>query len=530
MSEAGAQAVNTLGDRHLRGDRAGRLADRDATKRGRVAIVADESATRTLAGQRTLWMAANLLARQYGMVHELVIAVAEAPLQERAAYFGAASTLGECLERTANAINPTLEVTLLGKSDGETDAADFVLQAGPKGDARIPGSEVLPVWGSGWTAAAGVGVSEIAESALGQSDDGNPIGSYFAASLGAGEAFKRLRGMRPGRGKYIESLVISLWKSERYKSFADAPSGPAIDGLVLPPAYLIGVGAVGQAFVATIASSGARGHVTLIDPETIDNTNPNRYVLVTKNERGGKADIAASVLKAAGFTVFPYRGTWPGYAYDLPHREQQKDLQRLESEHKYEWVISAVDKNVHRHAIQKFWPRHLLGGSTDDFLIQVSAYDMGAPFECLMCHNPPELPSDTIEKMADKLQEMTLEERGRVLRAAGLDAASVEHFLRTRKCGEAGEQELVRFANRPSVADFSVGFVSVASGVLLAAQFLKVAIAGGDVGDAFPAELGHTLRFSFVYPDSLDFSMHRRRNDCTCGSSGRTAYRDLWNE
>jgi len=43
MRESGAQDVNALGDRHLRGDRAGRLTDRDATKRGRVAIVADES-------------------------------------------------------------------------------------------------------------------------------------------------------------------------------------------------------------------------------------------------------------------------------------------------------------------------------------------------------------------------------------------------------------------------------------------------------------------------------------------------------
>jgi len=475
-------------------------------------------------------MAANLLARQYGMVHELVIAVSEAPLLEGAAYFGAASTLGECLERTANSINPTIQVTLLGKSHGETDTTEFVLQVGPKGDARIAGLEVLPVWGSGWTAAAGVAVSDMAESALGQCDDRNPIGSYFAASLGAGEAFKQLWGLRPGRGTYIESLVISLWTCERYESFADAPAGPAIDGLVLPPAYLIGVGAVGQAFVATIASSGARGHVTPIDPETIDDTNRNRYVLVTKNERGAKVDIATSILKLAGFTVFPYQGAWPRYAYDLPHRDQREDLQRLESEHKYEWVISAVDKNVHRHAIQKFWPRHLLGGSTDDFLIQVSAYDMSSPFECLMCRNPPELPSDTIENLANRLEEMSIEERGRVLRAEGLDVASVEEFLRTRKCGEAGEQELVRFANRPSVADFSVGFVSVASGVLLAAQFLKVAMAGGDVRDAFPAELGHTLRFSFVYPDSLDFSMHQRRDDCTCCSIGRSVYRDLWNE
>lgn len=513
------EELGVMGDRHLRGDRGRRLGERDVTSRGQVAIRASEAASRTFAGQRTLWMLTNLLARQFGMVRELQLCLPDVELRGGIALFGGSKTLRQCLEATARAINPKLRI----HAGDEADAldADFVVQVGPM--AKPQGAKKrLAIWGVGWTAGAGAAVEEMGA----VTDDPNPIGPYFAACLGAGEVFKSLWGLRPGKGKFIESTVVSLWTFEAFPSFASCPVGPTIVGIDLPAAYVIGVGAVGQAFVATIASCGARGHLTLIDPENVDGTNSNRYLLVMAGERRAKADVAADVLRLAGLSVCSFAGPWPGYAHTLPHPAQRPDLQRLEAEYKYEYVLSCVDRNVHRHAIQKFWPRVLLGGSTDDLLVQVSAYDTRGRFECLMCGNPVELQSKTIEALADELRNLGPDERLRRYRAHGLDAKAVEEYLRSRKCGEAGEQELNRFANRPEVPDFSVGFVSAASGIVLAAQFAKVALSGS-MGEAFSDERGHTLRFSFLFPEP-DASRHLRRAECSCSTAGQAAYEELW--
>jgi molybdopterin/thiamine biosynthesis adenylyltransferase len=465
-------------------------------------------------------MLTNLLARQFGMVHELQIRVPEVGLCRGVALFGGGETLHQCLEATARAVNPKLRIYAAAQADPVD--ADFIVLVGPNANPH-GGEKALSIWGVGWTAGAGSAVEEIGALA----DDPNPLGPYFAACLGAGEVFKSLWGLRSGKGRFIESTVVSLWTFEAFGSFADAPIGPPIAGTDLPPAYVVGVGAVGQAFVATIASCGARGHLTLIDPEEVDGPNSNRYLLVVSGERRAKVDVAADYLRSAGLSAFAFPGPWPNYAFELPHPAQRSELQQLEAEYKYEYVLSCVDKNVHRHAIQKFWPRILLGGSTDDLLVQVTGYDARGPFECLMCGNPVELQSRTIEGIADELRKLGTEERLRRYRAHGLDARAVEEYLRTRKCGEAGEQELNRFANRPEVPDFSVGFVSAASGVVLAAQFIKLALGGRSIAAAFPEERGHTLRFSFLFPEP-DASRHLRRTDCSCSTAGRAAYDDLW--
>ena len=76
-----------------------------------------------------------------------------------------------------------------------------------------------------------------------QDADGNTLGCYFAACIAAGEVFKRLCGLQPGKGRFIESLTLSLWDFHSYTEWSLAPDGPHLDALGLPPFYLIGAGA-----------------------------------------------------------------------------------------------------------------------------------------------------------------------------------------------------------------------------------------------------------------------------------------------
>jgi hypothetical protein len=76
--------AENLGDRHLRPiDGLAR-----PTGRRRVRITADDAVARSVAGQQTLWMLANLLARQFGVVAEIEIALPRVPLYQSVALFG----------------------------------------------------------------------------------------------------------------------------------------------------------------------------------------------------------------------------------------------------------------------------------------------------------------------------------------------------------------------------------------------------------------------------------------------------------
>ena len=72
--------------------------------------------------------------------------------------------------------------------------------------------------------------------------------------------------------------------------------------------------------------------------------------------------------------------------------------------------------------------------------------------------------------------------------------------------------------------DWSVGFVSVASGTLLAAQLVKFALLGRE---AFPAAEGNTLRFNFLNPGPR-WTMHRRQLECDCHGNGKRNYGLTW--
>jgi molybdopterin/thiamine biosynthesis adenylyltransferase len=305
------------------------------------------------------------------------------------------------------------------------------------------------------------------------------------------------------------------------------PSGIPLAGLELPPWYLIGAGAVGQALVAAIIAARVRAHLTVIDGDAIDDTNLNRYILAVLSNLGdSKADLAAGYLRAAGHSVYSYGSSWPKYAFSVPHIGQRADLQAYEAEYKYARVLSCVDKNTARRAIQQFWPQLLLGASTDGMGLQVTHYDMNGPYECLKCSNPAEVNLRTLEDAEADLRSRSAEEVRAAAHAVGADPDLVARYLADPKCGELGQQELAKFLAASDERAFSVGFVSVAAGVLLGAQLFKGELVGWD--KAFPPDRGATLRLSFLNPGP-HWSKHlRRKQECDCSSVGRQEYGALW--
>jgi molybdopterin/thiamine biosynthesis adenylyltransferase len=516
MNEIDLARARRLGDRHLRPDLDDRLNPADLGRWNTVRITASQAAAETAGGQHTLWMLTNLLARQFAVIHELEIAVPAVPLDPGVALFGAAPDLPGTLLRTAELVaGNAMRVRPAGKTIAPC-AVEIVV-----GDATAgPAAARVAALGSGWSAFAGH--PDFAPHAI--PTGRNALGPHFAACLAAGEVFKRLRGLRPGKGRYIDALFLSLWDFEARPTWAELPEGEWPVPFAVPPFYLIGSGAVGQAAAAGLTASGeVRGHATMIDREEIDGDNLNRYPLASQDDIGEpKSELTAERLRGGGLEAYAYRGHWPDYCYDRSRPGQSEDVEKLEAAYSYPLVLSCVDRNRARHAIQNFWPEYVIGGSTLGLGLEVTAYDMRSPYECLMCFNKPEPAGKTIEEIAGELKKLGPEERRARAEAAGADWQSIEAYLANPRCGHLGEAEIVKF--RGEAVDWSVGFVSVAAGTLLAAQLLKYALLGRA---AFPEAKGNSLRFSFLNPGPR-WSQHRRREDCVCAGDGRADFEALW--
>lgn len=516
MSDIDLDRARRLGDRHLRPDLDDRLGPVGPDAWHTVRITAPLRVAGTAGGQHALWMLTNVLARQFAVIHELTIAVPPVALEPGVALFGAAGDLPTTLLQTAQLVAGSAMRVGLARPPVANCTVEIAIGRADAGPAACR----VGTLGSGWNVFAGApdGVPEAVPSGR------NPLGPYFAACLAAGEAFKRLRGLRPGKGRYLEALYLSLWEYEARPTWAELPQGEWPVPLGLAPFHLIGTGAVGQAAAAALAASGeVRGYATTIDGEENDAENLNRYPLATQGDLGAsKSELTARHLRNGGLAACSYHGRWPDYAYDPDRPTQREDIRELEAGYRYPLILSCVDRNRARHAIQKLWPEYLLGGNTSGLALEVAAYDMRSPYECLMCFNRPEPAAQTIEEIAAELRRLPPEERRARAEARGADWRALEEYLASPRCGHLGEAEIARF--RGEAIDWSVGFVSVAAGTLLAAQLLKYALVGRA---SFPEEMGNSLRFSFLNPGPR-WTKHLRRPDCTCAGPGRADYELLW--
>lgn len=521
MSSFDRGLARRLGDRHIRVlDALRGSMDESELVAGTIRLSATPILANTIAGQQATWMISNLLARLYGVVRAIEIDVPEAPLLCRLPLAGEAEDLKSAVLNTIRAVADSTMRAVDASVAGESRAVVMEVVVG----AREPTTEprrVVSCVADGWNMFVGdpVHAPDVVPSSS------NSVGPFMAACVAVGEVFKEVCKLKEGKGARPEAKYLSLWDLREYDAWGAMPDQPLPALIELPPMYLVGVGAVGQAVLATLAvTPGISGYLTLVDGDELDEagTNLNRHVLATIDDlRTPKVDVAYERLKEYGLAMYPYAGRWPDYAYDNTRPNQRSDLERLESDFRYDVILSCVDKNAARQAIQNFWPRHLIGGSTLDMKVAVTSYDMESPYECLKCSNPV-APVRPIEDIAEWLADHPEPERRALAELHGADVAAVEAFVSDPECGSLGEQELSKFD--AEIPDPSVGFVSVASGVVLAAQAIKK---HGIGVDAFPEERGCEVGFNFL---NLWFkwSKHLRRRDCQCTEEGAEEYAQLW--
>ena len=523
-------------ERHMDG-RGGRL-PRLGAGAGRVGVSISESAARGPEGQAMLWTVCNLLCRLKGVVGDLIVHVpagvdvAAPALPPPAPVRG---DLGGSLLDSLGACSRGCSVSLArGGLERGLDAA-VRLGAGAFDYMEAAAFEVRAAC-SGWLAyvwldaspaprAAAAAAAHGAAAAAAGGSNRNPFGAAAAACLTVGEVFKHIGGLDAKGGRFAESMCFSTYDLRVRGLHSDAPGNPDLPACIdLGRLAVCGAGAVAHSFCQAIGSlGGARADLLIVDRKTnyglggesIEPTNLARYVMATDADAGRpKAEVLCERVRAPGIKA---EHTDDGIEA-LTGRGGLSD-----EEH----VVSCVDNNRARHAIQGCIPRIIRGGSVYDLSSRVSVYDMASGTACLRCENPVEA-GESDEGVAGRLRGMGPDRRRAEAGRAGVDPGDLDRYLESPACGALSGEALRRLAAAAAALppEFSVNFATMLSGVLLAAEAVKAAcprlrpaLDGGARSDMFYSFWNCSCRLSRTAPFP----------ECWCRTGGRTP-RDVHGE
>jgi hypothetical protein len=295
-------------------------------------------AARSPEGQVSLELLTNLLARFY-------------PTLSFDGVGDEANTYGKGLAELAKRINPLIEFST-GKPPYVNVGA--ISKVGPGFSAFI-GSD-------GWNTY----FSTRAPQGVGQSR--NPLGGAAAACFGAAAIFRHFFHPQLGVSEPSEEFVLSLFDYSRLPCTLAEP----LD-YNLGETALAGVGAIGNAAVWLLARSQCKGRIHLVDPESADDTNPQRYILTDgKSEVEDKVALAARELGGSNLEPVLHKTTWGSFIGQQPGW-------------KIPMVAVALDSPEDRVAVQASLPRWILNSWTQANDLGVSRHEFNSDSACLAC-------------------------------------------------------------------------------------------------------------------------------------------------
>jgi hypothetical protein len=397
-------------------------------------------------------MLVNLLARSEGIVENVVLMCPEGvrlagrtvPLARRNVDLASALIAG------AAAVD-TVPVALVSSPPPSADVR-FVIGPGE------PVEEWRRVHGERWWGGLTSGPMP------GTCDSALPLGPYTAACLAAAEVFRAVRV--PGYQRLDNAFysLASFIAFARPPTEADDLGPPRLDGLRVR-ATLAGVGAVGSTWVHTAwATPGISGRAVLADADElgVDVTNLNRCPVFARSSIGKrKATEAAAVCEDAPIVWDPHDGPVGSATGREP------------------LMLSAVDTNTSRQAVQSLYPARLISASTLDMRAEVLRCDPRAGTACIRCFNPPETgPSG--HELRRRFLAMPKEQQESLAAELGATMEEAHAWAREGVCGYVGDR--LAATMRPSTdgaGAFAVGFVSVMAGLMLAAQTFHEAMGTG---------------------------------------------------
>ena len=298
----------------------------------RVAIAFGEEAAASRDGRNLLDLSVRLAARLYPSLTFVTIP--------------AGDWLADELMTLASVINPNIDISKAGTSS-------VALAIGA--DAPAVDAPTIYAGCDGWLARVGT------RGPYSTSDTGNPFGAGFAACLAAANLFRFL---------FLTHGTTLLDVDASFPP--DAGSFPSITAATLTdPLVLVGVGAVGNSAAWALARTSLTGQVYLVDPEAVELSNLQRYVLCEREDEGSiKVEIVGRKF-GGDLEALPRRQTWASFLGDKGYR--------------WERVLVALDSAHDRRAVQGSLPRWIANAWTQVGDLGVSTHSFLGQDACLAC-------------------------------------------------------------------------------------------------------------------------------------------------
>ena len=298
----------------------------------RVAIAFGEDASTSRDGRELLNLSVRLAARLYPSLTFITVPTGDQFADE--------------LIGLASSINPNIEACKAGN-------ANVGLSVGE--DAPAVNASTVYAGCDGWQARVGT------EGPYTTSDLGNPFGAGFAACLAAANLFRFL--FLPSGTTLLDSDICFP---------PDAASFPNLAASTLTdPLVLVGVGAVGNSASWALSRTPLAGQIYLVDPQIVELSNLQRYVLGARSDEGGiKVDVAAREF-CGGLQGLPHQGTWASFLGA--------------NGYKWERVLVALDSARDRRAVQASLPRWIANAWTQVGDLGVSSHSFLGQYACLAC-------------------------------------------------------------------------------------------------------------------------------------------------
>ena len=362
----------------------------------KVAIAFGEEAASSRDGRNLLDLSVRLAARLYPNLTFTTVP--------------ASTGFADDLIALATGINPNIEASKAG-------TADVALSVG----ADAPAVDVPTVYAGcdGWVAMVGT------EGPYKTSDEGNPFGAGLAACLAAANLFRFL--FLPN-GKTLVDVDINFPP--------DASSFPNLtESSLTAPLVLVGLGAVGNSASWALARTPLIGQIYLVDPQVVELSNLQRYVLCARSdEAGNKVDIAEKEFRGE-LQAFPHQATWASFVGA--------------NGYKWERVLVALDSVHDRRAVQGSLPRWIANAWTQLGDLGVSSHSFLGQDACLACLYLPTQESKSEDQIvAEGLKIPQFKDHIRFLLGSG-QATGKELCDAVATAWEIPAEKLELYADRP---------------------------------------------------------------------------------
>lgn len=308
-----------------------------------VALAFDEAAAASFEGRTTLELVTNLLSRLYP-------ALSFIPLDS------AARDHLPALRKLARAINPEVSIAARAKP-----TVCVVVGSTPP---DLP-CQMVFAGSDGWLAKVAT------RSPVKSGETENPFGAAAAAAIAAANVFRHLFARRLPNAELDESVSLSLVDGSQGKK----ATNPSLRDVDLGTTHLVGLGAIGNAAVWTLARlPRLGGHLHLIDHEAVELSNLQRYVLTTQaSPLQAKTDLAIKAFgRRPGLELVAHQKIWASYVSER-------------GDYRFERVAVALDSVRDRIEVQGSLPRWVCNAWTQLGDLGVSRHEFLGEGACMAC-------------------------------------------------------------------------------------------------------------------------------------------------